>query len=618
MFHWFRKRPKFYPGIITFERLEERIVLDGNVDASAQNNNADTQNVTAQNDPGASQAGSEQAAAAAAAPDSAAATAATAANPLAQIFDQPLNEVLVSNIPGEIEGISPNADGGSAESDSSQQFSIVLISNLLDNADALAAAAQDDATVIWYDAASANIGSINALLTDLVSSTGMQIDHLAILSHGSSGVLRLGPDEFWTVSTIEQDPTQWSVLGSLLDTDARIDLYGCSIGAGEQGRLFVDTLATITAATVWASDDLTGNVDGADWIFEVKSADDSGAFLIDVSQLASTPILLGRWDGTDGDDVHWNRAGDLFPDNWIDGKDGDDILGNEIALEYDEYNRDRWGYIWGGDGNDTIYNQGPNAYVNYYIDGGVDHDTIYNRDGAEVGGSIFGNSGNDTIINDDATVGDWIRGGWGDDNIYNQGSAYVGGDITGDGGNDYIYNSGSVHYDIRGDDGNDHIHNYGEVHGDLSGGPGDDYLYNDYAGVVWGNIFCGGGVDTVYNYGMVHTDMWANGDCYNYGDVLGQVKGNPGDDLIVFEGGSAGAMYADEYWRNAFGIWVGDGSDTIIIKAGSNVRGIDSGSDYAAGDTVILQGGTPRASRETTSTVASGTTLFVHLTGMTR
>ncbi|MFZ5868541.1 MAG: hypothetical protein ACOYXY_21835, partial [Thermodesulfobacteriota bacterium] len=68
MFHWFRRQPKTYPRIITFERLEERIVLDGNVDAAAQDNNADNQNVTAQNDPAAGPAGAEQAAAAAAAP----------------------------------------------------------------------------------------------------------------------------------------------------------------------------------------------------------------------------------------------------------------------------------------------------------------------------------------------------------------------------------------------------------------------------------------------------------------------------------------------------------------------------------------------------------------------
>ncbi|MEW6529979.1 MAG: DUF4347 domain-containing protein [Thermodesulfobacteriota bacterium] len=596
MFHWFRRQPKTYPRIITFERLEERIVLDGNVDAAAQDNNADNQNVTAQNDPAAGPAGAEQAAAAAAAPDSAAANTATAADPLGQIFDQPLNEVLVSNALGEIQGMSPNADAGSTEGEPSQELNVVLISSALENSDALAAAADDDAQVILYDAASANLESINYLLNDLVSSTGMQIDHLAILTHGRSGALSFGSGEFWTVSTIEQDPTQWSVLGSLLDADARIDLYGCSIGAGEEGWLFVDTLASVTGATILASDDLTGNVAGADWVFEVKSADDSAPFLIDVSQLASIPILLG-WDGGDGDDEHWYNS-DL--DAWMDGRGGDDILGNEHIMLDLGFPDDEWGHIWGGDGNDIIYNQGLNADVPHFIDGGSGNDTIYNRDQACVRGSIYGEYGNDTIYNEDeAEVGGDIFGSAGDDTIYNQGEATVGGSIYGHGGNDTIYNysfggsSYGVTGNMYGNDGNDQIRNYGVV-GGISGGDGDNYLYNGAGARVRGSIMDGGDVGTVYNFGTIHSNISTGGGndrIYNYGDVLQVVNGGDGDDLIVFEGGGAAAMSADNLWFHAFGIWGGDGSDTIIVKAGSNVRGIDSGSDYSASDTVIVEAG---------------------------
>ena len=80
-----------------------------------------------------------------------------------------------------------------------------------------------------------NLGSIEAKLHDLVDATGQKIDHLAIVSHGDPGLLKLTSTDVFT-ALVESNPGPWQTLGTLLSKDARIDFYGCDIGQGI-GRL---------------------------------------------------------------------------------------------------------------------------------------------------------------------------------------------------------------------------------------------------------------------------------------------------------------------------------------------------------------------------------------------
>ncbi len=264
MFARFFRRPKFYRRVITFEQLEERIVFDAAVAPAADQaaDNAD-QTIDGQN------------------PDT--------TNPAASADSQP-------------EDSTSDGDQDALNVVFGQDLNVVLISNALDQIEALSDSAVEHAQVIVYDAEEDGLADIIDMLEELTESNGSQISHLAVVSHGDAGVLTLGDGEVWTISTVTAGSEQWNSLGSLLTEDARIDLYACDIGQGEAGALFVETLASATGAVVWASDDATGNVGDADWELETQSGAAGRDGLLDTESLADTSILLdGGNDATAND-----------------------------------------------------------------------------------------------------------------------------------------------------------------------------------------------------------------------------------------------------------------------------------------------------------------------------
>ncbi|MBV5304261.1 MAG: DUF4347 domain-containing protein, partial [Chlorobium sp.] len=95
-------------------------------------------------------------------------------------------------------------------------------------------------------------------------------DSIQIISHGAPGSITIG-DTVLDHSSLSQYADQLATLGKALTTDGDLLLYGCNVGAGEDGLEFVNTLAQLMGADVTASDDLTGSVAlGGDWL-EVHS-----------------------------------------------------------------------------------------------------------------------------------------------------------------------------------------------------------------------------------------------------------------------------------------------------------------------------------------------------------
>ena len=217
-----------------------------------------------------------------------------------------------------------------------RDLNVVLISNALDQLPALESAVVKDAKVIVYDAQKDTLATIEQDLDALVQSTGGKIGHLSILSHGDPGVMKLATGQLFTASTVESNPGLWQALGSDLGHHARIDLYGCYIGQGSAGSQLVHDIANITGATVWASNDPTGNAPGSDWTFEVKSGPSKLGYLLDTSKLAGLNINLG--------DVppillFGDGAGSLDPAFGTGGKvttfSGTNALGHAVAIQTD-------------------------------------------------------------------------------------------------------------------------------------------------------------------------------------------------------------------------------------------------------------------------------------------
>ena len=273
----------FGRGILTarpfiLEQLEERIVLDAAVDAGAQDQHNDQQAGT----------------------DGGNATAAGA------------NEDATGTASSDAATPTDNGSENNAAG-SNGNINVVLISNALDQTEALSEAATEQAEVIVYDASTDDLSSINAKLQDLVNSTGEHIEHLAIFSHGSAGILTLSENESWSAATVTDNPSAWTALGLLLSEGARVDLYGCDVGQGSAGIQLVQAIASVTGATVWASNDATGNVESSNWTLEVHSSDSSLTSLIDPDQLDGTAISLSQSFGNvgfeTGDTTNWGVSG---------------------------------------------------------------------------------------------------------------------------------------------------------------------------------------------------------------------------------------------------------------------------------------------------------------------
>ncbi len=259
---WFRNAIIFSRPI-TLEQLEERIVFDAAVAASSQDN-ADANQQTG--DQGQVDGGEPVPAAS----DNSASQAEQPSDALAEVLGQDSN--------------------------------VVLISNALNDVQALSDAAAEGAEVIVYDADNADLSTINDTLTALVESTGQAIGHLAILSHGDQAEVILGSDALYSLGDLPADAEAWTTLGTVLSEDARIDLYGCDIGSGGPGATFVTQLADVTGADVWASDDATGTGPDADWDLEVRTGESNMGYLIDSSALEGFEILLAVPDATDPQD----------------------------------------------------------------------------------------------------------------------------------------------------------------------------------------------------------------------------------------------------------------------------------------------------------------------------
>jgi hypothetical protein len=410
------KIPTIRHRSLILEELEERIVLDASVDASQQENN-DAEQSGIQQDTGMKQTSSEGGSVK---PES---KSDKAPDPLGEIFNKDL--------------------------------SVVLISNALNQLEALENASVDEAEIIIYDGKRDGLASINDEIGKLVSSRGQEISHLALLSHGTPAVLQVSEIESFDFFTVKSNPDQWSALGSMLAADAIVDLYGCDIGKGDSGKALVDQIALLTQATVRASDDLTGT--GGDWDLEIvssnadaNSASENG--LVDRAQLASLDIQLTftdyefsitRFDAALGDlrpsgllfdtATSSESSNALFPvgDGGVNGPvtnpvDGDthdytvysvtitggDELTDVVNPDSNPPRTDKTGTaapdnltadapgsnIYGLGGNDTL----TGGVGDDVIDGGDGSDTVSGIAGSNV---LWGGFGSDTII---AGIGDDI------------------------------------------------------------------------------------------------------------------------------------------------------------------------------------------------------------------
>ena len=104
-----------------------------------------------------------------------------------------------------------------------------------------------------------------------VLSTQSGYDSIQIISHGISGSITIGSTVL-NSSNLDFYAQELSLIGNAMNDNGDLLLYGCKVGAGENGQQFIQTLSQLTGADVAASDDLTGGAStGGDWKLEVTT-----------------------------------------------------------------------------------------------------------------------------------------------------------------------------------------------------------------------------------------------------------------------------------------------------------------------------------------------------------
>jgi hypothetical protein len=171
---------------------------------------------------------------------------------------------------------------------SPKALQVVLVSDAVEQPQAVAAAALPGVTAVVYSAATMTPDALVALLEEIAATHGgAAIDHLALVTHGDTGRVELAPGMAWSLDNWSHAATELARLRSLLSPRAQLDLYVCNLADGANGQAFVSALAAWTGASVRASSNRVGSgtLGDFDWEFSV------GASVFPHSDLLSSEAL---------------------------------------------------------------------------------------------------------------------------------------------------------------------------------------------------------------------------------------------------------------------------------------------------------------------------------------
>ena len=135
------------------------------------------------------------------------------------------------------------------------------------------------------------------------------IEQVHLITHGSVGQVELGTEQL-NITTLLRQAKEITAWRDSLAANAQLLIYGCEVGAGQQGTQFMDRLAHLTGANVFASDDVTGPRSlGGDWNLEVSTSGRSmyiAAFRVNET-LATVERNATAIDSEKSDAPRWNH-----------------------------------------------------------------------------------------------------------------------------------------------------------------------------------------------------------------------------------------------------------------------------------------------------------------------
>ncbi|WP_138679063.1 DUF4347 domain-containing protein, partial [Candidatus Accumulibacter phosphatis] len=156
---------------------------------------------------------------------------------------------------------------------------IVFIDSRVEDHPTLIRGLSADCEPVWLDATQDGLQQMQAALADR-----RDLASIRILAHGRPGVLTIGSGEL-TRERVASHAEELAAIGRALGDDGDVQIYGCEVGKGSDGRAFVRALAEALGAPVAASSALVGH------------ADLGGAWRLNVGELRTPPIHNASWHG---------------------------------------------------------------------------------------------------------------------------------------------------------------------------------------------------------------------------------------------------------------------------------------------------------------------------------
>ena len=483
---------------------------------------------------------------------------------------------------------------------SSRSPELLVVDPGVENVGALLAGIRQGVETLYLSPAGDALGQIARHLAN----RDADLSGLHVLAHGAPGALHLAGERLDTDS-LDAWSTDIRTIARALAPSAAVLIYGCSVGAGAEGRALTDLLSARLAAPVTTADGPVGSADlGGDWSrFDHPSNPVPAAF---------SPASRSAWHGllaqvtlTAGDDTLNPGAGDdefvaslsnsLNASDVLDGGDGNDTItisaSHTVTLGATTVVNVEQMTITSGSQNivtndatvgagrtltvdastltaNMLWNGQAEADGHFVIKSGSGRDTIT---GGALADTIEAGAANDTVS---ARAGDdLISGGAGNDTL----SGGAGSDtIHGGADNDFLY----------GMDDNDTLHG-GDGNDGVSGGDGDDLLSggsgNDTLISSSGNDIARGGAGNDWIWGQKGDDHLSGGlgnDTVSGGDGADTLSGGVGND--THSGGSGTDI-----------IRGGEGADMLLGMAQADTLSGGAGADTLSGgaDTDVLVGG---------------------------
>lgn len=500
-------------------------------------------------------------------------------------------------------------------------------------------AAQEGVTVVVLDPAQDGVRQIAQAVE---GKSG--VASIGIVSHGAPGVLLLGSGPLFA-GNLQAHAADLQAIGATLADTGDILLYGCDVGAGEQGAAFVGALADLTGADVAASDDATAGGTRGDWDLEITTGSIEAAPALETGELAGydqslhtataanlsqlqAALTTARIDGQDDTITLLNNillAGTTLTINVTDGRTTS-IVGGGFTLSGN--NAVRVLDVQGGKvalGNITIAN-GFLAGAGGNANPEVPWNGMAGGNGGDALGAGIRNAGTLTISNSTITANKAAGGGGGAGYLGGAGGGGGGfGSTPGGNGGSAYWGAGAMGSAGAGGMGSG-FGTLGGGGGNSTGGAGGTYYGYSPGGAggtaASGPISIGGGAGGASVGGTGGRGGNAAAAIYNTGTLTitgstfsnniaagGGGAGGASDGSTLSGAGGAGGNAVANIW-NAGGVLTLDTATNSSLAGASNVAGAGSGGPALKAPNASGANG---SAVTTVSTTAGGTTTVATL-----